>query len=120
MGPDAPQRKLRIGAYTGDVARDAASLLLADALWVAFLSVVAFVAYGVDKRRAKHGARRIRERTLHRLAWLGGAPGAWAGRQLLRHKTRKRVFAVHLTAATVLHLGIAAGLSWLTYAQAIG
>lgn len=89
-------------------------MIVGYAAWVATLSLVAFIVYAADKRRAKTDARRIRERTLHRLAWLGGAPGAWSGRQLLRHKTRKRAFALHLTAATALHLAIAAGMIWLT------
>ena len=100
------------------MAQDVVVLLIAHASWVAALSLVAFAAYGIDKRRAKAGTRRIPERTLHRLAWLGGGPGAWAGRRWLRHKSRKRVFAVHLAAANVLHLGIAAGLVWLSLAQA--
>lgn len=88
--------------------------VLAYAFWLAGLSVAAFVAYALDKRRAKRNARRISERTLHRLAWLGGIAGAWAGRHLLRHKTRKRSFTVHLAAASVAHLGLGAALVWLT------
>ncbi len=78
---------------------------------VSTLSIVTFVAYAVDKRRSKReGARRIPEATLHRLAWLGGGPGGLLARQVLRHKSRKRDFAVRLALAIGLHLVIGAGL----------
>ena len=89
--------------------------LLSHAALVGGLSLVTFVVYAVDKRRAKSSARRVPERTLHRLAWLGGAPGGWAGRHLLRHKTRKRAFGLRLALASALHLAVAAALAtmWL-------
>lgn len=78
---------------------------------VCALSIVTFATYGVDKRRAKRkGARRVPEATLHRLAWLGGAPGGLLARQVLRHKSRKRDFAIRLGLATGLHLAIGATL----------
>lgn len=64
---------------------------------------MAFAAFGVDKQRARTGARRIRERTLLALAFAGGAAGATAGQQLFRHKTRKQPFATLLL------------LAWLSY-----
>lgn len=89
----------------------ATALLSAHAALVALLSLVTFGAYAIDKRRSKQkNARRIPEATLHRLAWLGGAPGGVLGRQLLRHKSRKRAFAVRLGLATALHVLIAAGV----------
>ena len=42
----------------------------------ALVSIVTFVVYGFDKRRAVHGGRRVPERTLHGLELLGGWPGA--------------------------------------------
>jgi len=41
---------------------------------VAVTSVASFAAYGLDKRRAAAGGRRVPERTLHLLALLGGCP----------------------------------------------
>ncbi len=88
-------------------------LLLGQAALVVALSLVTLCAYALDKRRAKKGRRRISEQTLHRLAWLGGAPGGWLGRQWFRHKTLKRGFTVRLALATAVHLAVAAGLAWL-------
>ena len=67
-------------------------LIVAYATVVAALSLVVFVAYGIDRRRAAEGGFRISERTLQLLALLGGWPGAWLGQRLFRHKTRKLGF----------------------------
>ena len=52
------------------------SALPAWMMWVAYsyglMSVVTFVAYGLDKRRARLGRPRFRERSLHGLELLGG------------------------------------------------
>lgn len=54
----------------------------------AFCDLTAFVLYGLDKHRARCGARRISERAL--LLWaLPGGIGAWLGMCVFHHKTRK-------------------------------
>lgn len=65
--------------------------LLVAAIYVA-LSLSTFTLYYFDKSAARSGRRRIRERTLHIFSVLGGWPGALAGQQLFRHKTRKQPF----------------------------
>lgn len=62
------------------------------------LNLATFAAFGLDKARAAKGGRRIREATLLALAALGGSPGAWAGRAMFRHKTRKQPFNAWLIA----------------------
>jgi len=46
-------------------------------------SVVAFILYGIDKRRAIKDQPRISERTLHVLSLLGGWPGCLSGRSIV-------------------------------------
>ena len=72
------------------------------------MNFAAFAAFGIDKARAERGAWRISERTLLHLALFGGTIGAYAGRALFRHKTRKQPFGNDLRLIAVLQLGAAA------------
>jgi uncharacterized membrane protein YsdA (DUF1294 family) len=60
--------------------------------WAFAVSLVTFAYYGLDKWLAKVRRARLRvpELVLNLLAVLGGAPGAWLGRALFRHKTNLR------------------------------
>ncbi len=70
------------------------------------LSVVAFALYGWDKRQAKLDRWRVPEKTLHGVAVIGGWPGAFAGQQFFRHKTRKTSFQVTFWVTVVGHLAM--------------
>jgi len=80
-------------------------------LWAGLISLnaVALLLYGYDKRQAIAGGSRIPEAVLHVVALLGGSPGALAGRQLFRHKTRKRGFRLILAATFLLQAGLIYG-----------
>ena len=83
------------------------------ALYLIALNFMAFTAFGIDKRLAEAGQRRIAEATLLRFALFGGSPGAYAGRHAFRHKTRKQPFSSRLHTIAVLQLvGMAAVLGW--------
>ena len=57
-----------------------------------------------DKRHARLGRKRIRERTLYLSALFGGFPGGiWVMRGL-RHKTVKTSFIWRYTVAVLIHL----------------
>ena len=56
------------------------------------MSLIAFVLYGIDKRRAKRQEWRVRESVLLGFAFLGGAVGALLGMNLFRHKTKHWYF----------------------------
>jgi uncharacterized membrane protein YsdA (DUF1294 family) len=73
---------------------------------VAVTSLITFAAYGLDKRRAVLGGRRVPERTLLLLAFLGGWPGAILAQRRFRHKTRKVAFLVAFWAVVVLHVAV--------------
>lgn len=78
------------------------------------INFVAFAAFGIDKWLAETGRSRISEAVLLTWAFLGGTPGAYAGRHLFRHKTRKQPFSNELHAiaalqAIVLVVGTAMG-----------
>ena len=60
------------------------------------INLATFAAFGLDKRAAVRGGRRVSERTLLALAAAGGTPAAFAGRLMFRHKTRKQPFVAWL------------------------
>ena len=60
------------------------------------INFIAFAAFGVDKAKARARRWRVQESTLLTLAFLGGTLGAYAGRAVFRHKTRKQPFGSHL------------------------
>ena len=77
------------------------------------VNFAAFAAFGIDKAKAERGAWRIQESTLLLLAFIGGTPGAYAGRALFRHKTRKQPFSSNLLTIAVLQAGAAGGaIGW--------
>lgn len=63
-------------------------------IYLAIINLVAFVAYGVDKWKAKNAKWRTPEKTLILLAALGGALGAYAGMKYFRHKTQHKKFTI--------------------------
>jgi uncharacterized membrane protein YsdA (DUF1294 family) len=76
------------------------ALLLASA----GVNVIAFLAFGWDKRQSIHHGSRIAERTLIALALFGGALGALVGQQVFRHKTQKQPFRTLLTLAALVNI----------------
>jgi len=80
---------------------------------VGILSLVALVAYGLDKRRAQASGRRVPENTLHLLALFGGWPGGYLGQRIFRHKTQKLGFRVIFWLCVTLHLAAVSGAIYL-------
>ena len=70
------------------------------------INVVAFVVYGIDKKRATHDEWRIPEATLLTLAAAFGAVGALSGMYTFRHKTRKPKFAYGVPAMLVIQIAL--------------
>ena len=59
---------------------------------LAALGFITFLAYAVDKVKAKRNAWRISEKALLTLSFFGGAVGGCLAMQLVRHKTKKWYF----------------------------
>lgn len=77
---------------------------------LAALNLIAFLAQGLDKWRARRNCRRTPEATLLLLAVPLATPGAWAGMHLFHHKVSKGSFKWKMAAVTLLNLIIAAAL----------
>ncbi len=77
------------------------------------MNFMAFANFGIDKWKAETGRWRTSESTLLWLAFLGGSPGAYLGRHLFRHKTRKQPFVSNLHAIALLQVaGIGGWIGW--------
>ena len=76
----------------------------------AVMSVIAFIAYALDKSAAQRGHWRTKESTLHLLSLMGGWPGALLAQSKLRHKSSKQEFKSVYWVTVFLNLG---GLVWL-------
>lgn len=84
-------------------------------VYLALLSLVTLIVYGVDKARAKRGLWRISERALLTLSLAGGAVGGLAAMQLFRHKTKHLYFY----AVNILSILLHAGIVYLLYRSAV-
>lgn len=67
------------------------------------MSVICFLAYWRDKRRAQRRQWRTRESTLHLLELVGGWPGGLLAQITLRHKIRKPVYQAVFWGIVGLH-----------------
>jgi uncharacterized membrane protein YsdA (DUF1294 family) len=74
-------------------------------------SPTSFAVFGLDKTLAEARGWRISEAKLLGLALIGGSPGAYAGRHLFRHKTRKQPFSGELHTIAIIQVGVAAGVA---------
>lgn len=61
-------------------------------IFLAVMSVIAFILYGVDKRKAIKKAWRTPEAVLLGFGFFGGAIGALLGMKAFRHKTKHWYF----------------------------
>ncbi len=75
------------------------------------INMIAFVLYGVDKRRAIKDKWRIPEATLIGLAALGGGIGAFLGMITWHHKTKKWKFRILVPAFIIVWIAIIAIVS---------
>lgn len=89
--------------------------MIAHALVFLFIvNAWTMLRFNMDKRYAHDGLRRVPERDLLALAFIGGSPGALLARRLFRHKTRKEPFSSRLwsiVAIQVVALGAAIGFA---------
>lgn len=75
-------------------------------VWLAAFSVIAFALMGIDKGKARRGARRIPEKTLFLFTLLGGGIGGTLGMYIFHHKTRHWYFAVFFPLIAIVQIAL--------------
>ena len=79
------------------------------AVYLITINIITFLAFGIDKLKAKRHAWRIPEKTLLGLSFIGGSAGALAGMKLFHHKvnaSRKPAFVIGVPIMLVLHIAL--------------
>ena len=76
-------------------------------IYLAAITVVTFIVYGIDKWKAQHKRWRIPESVLLGLAVIGGSVGAWLGMQVCHHKTRHKKFKYGVPAILAAQVALA-------------
>lgn len=69
-------------------------LLIIALIAIAAMNLAAYLLMAEDKRRAKKGAWRIKEKTLFLVTGLFGGLGGTLGMFMLRHKTKHWYFRI--------------------------
>ncbi len=72
----------------------------------AVMSIIAVVITVYDKLAAKSARRRVPEKALMLVGFLGGAIAMYAAMQLIRHKTKHKKFMIGLPIMILLHIMI--------------
>ena len=67
------------------------------------VSLLTYLAYRHDKRRAETGGWRVSEATLHFCELIGGWPGAYLAQRMYRHKTAKVSYQFTFWSIVALH-----------------
>ena len=70
-------------------------------IYLAFINLISFVLFFIDKQKAKKDKWRIKERTLHISSFLGGTIGSITAMVMFHHKTKKTGF-VAITGVALL------------------
>ena len=79
-------------------------------IYLAIITVVTFLVYGIDKWKAQHKRWRIPESVLLGLAAIGGSVGAWLGMQVWHHKTQHKKFKYGVSAILAAQVVVAVWL----------
>jgi uncharacterized membrane protein YsdA (DUF1294 family) len=77
------------------------------AVYLLAVNIVSFCQIGADKKLAKTGQRRIREKVMFLTAAIGGSIGANLGMAAFRHKTKHKSFVIGMPVLLIVHIVIA-------------
>lgn len=72
-------------------------------IYITIINISTFLAFGIDKSKARRGNFRISERMLLGMSAAGGSVGGIMGMQIFHHKTKHMHFNLGLPAMIVMH-----------------
>ena len=81
--------------------------------YLVLMSLISLCLFIKDKKLAIRNEERIREKTLLSSSIFGGAIGAYFGRKIARHKTRKSYFTFTIVVSLILQISVLAVLLFL-------
>ncbi|WP_090679138.1 DUF1294 domain-containing protein [Myroides guanonis] len=72
--------------------------------YLIIINYISFSMFAYDKEQAKKQGRRVAEKNLLTLCFIGGSLGGWIGMNKLRHKSSKSSFKLKLLGITLFQL----------------
>lgn len=72
--------------------------------YLAAINIAAFLVMGADKHKAKCHKRRISERSIFILGFVGGSLGVLLGMSIFHHKTRHLKFTIGIPLILLLNI----------------
>lgn len=79
-------------------------LLIVYITIIVLMTIITFILFKIDKKRAIKGKIRLKEKTLLIFSSLGGSLGAFFGRIFFHHKTEKKYFSILIYFSLILEL----------------
>ncbi|MBO5183052.1 MAG: DUF1294 domain-containing protein [Bacilli bacterium] len=74
--------------------------------YLIIINIITLITYKIDKQKSKENKRRISEKTLITLAFIGGALGAHIGMYTFHHKTKKIKFKLLIPLSLIMWIFI--------------
>ncbi len=90
-------------------------LLIAFLVYIIVISIISFVLPIVDKKKAKKGQWRIKERTLFLFSALGGSLAMYLSMVLFRHKTKHKSFMIGIPVIFFVQMAIVVAVWYLFF-----
>lgn len=72
--------------------------------FIALMNLIGMFIMWYDKSQAIAGSRRVPEKRIFLIGFLGGAIGVWLGMNLFRHKTKHALFVAGIPILVVINI----------------
>lgn len=90
-------------------------LLMGYIILMVFMSLISFILFAIDKKKAIKGKERIKEKTLLLSTIINGAMGSFLARIICRHKTDKIYFTITIYLSLLFQLFTLLVLMYFAY-----